>query len=155
MIEREVGDDVQREEPVSPKATLSGLGVREGTMITLPNSGGQWNYFFDDPLLRVQAVATSEEGAVKRRDDAVEAIVSTLREIQVADGVPARNRVTTRLVPRLARVTYEGGHPDRAAAVAGLIGLAVTCAAAVRVDQFMRRRAHPPRVERYEPATSA
>jgi hypothetical protein len=155
MVERRVGDDVDREEPVSPKASLSGLGVREGTMVTLPNSGGQWNYFFDDPLLRVQVVALSEADANRRRDQAVQEIVRTLRALQVADGVPVRQRVTTRLVPRLARVTYEGGSPDRAAVVTVLIGIAVTCAATIRVDAFMRRRAHPPRVERYEPATSA
>ena len=154
MIERRVGDDVDREEPVSPKASLSGLGVREGTMVTLPNSGGQWNYFFDSPLLRVQVVASSEADANRRRDRAVREIIRTLRHLQVADGVPVRQRVTTRLVPTRARVTYEGGSPDRAAAVTVLIGLAVTCAAAIRVDRFRRRRAHPPRSERDELATS-
>jgi hypothetical protein len=155
LVEREVGDEVQRTEPVSPDATLAGLGVDRGTLVTLPNYGGQWNYFFEVPVLRVQAVAPTAAEATQRRNAAVAEIAATLRSIQADDGVPADNRATTRLVPRMPPVTDQRGSVPRAALAAGLLGLALTVAAVVGVDQLRHRRGRPRRVGRFEPATSA
>ncbi|MBD8870479.1 hypothetical protein [Nocardioides donggukensis] len=155
LVEREVGSGVQRETPVSPDVGLAGLGVTEGTMVFVPNSGGQWNYFFDDPVVRVQAVAPSDGRAAELRDAAVTRVRSTLEDLQVADGVPAASRVGTRLVPARPPVLLEQGSALRAMAVTALLGAALTCLAAVLFDRFMRHRAHLPASPPSAPATSA
>lgn len=140
LVEREVGVDSGREEPVSPDVTLADMGVREGVAVVLPNAGGQWNYFFAQPKLRVQAVAGSPEEAERLRDDTVGRIRATLHRIQVDDGAAPANHVVTRQVPGRAPVTYAAGSPSRAGAVTLLVGGFLTCVAAVHVDRLLTRR---------------
>jgi hypothetical protein len=155
MVQRQVGDDTGRTEPVSPDATLTGLGVTDGTLVTLPNSGGQWNYFFDVPLLHVEAAAPTAEEAAHRRDAAVARIVTELRRVQAADGVLPLSQVTTRLVPRRAPVARERGSEARAALAAGLLGVALTCIGTVQADRLRHRRPRLVRRGRFASATNA
>ena len=110
MVEREVGDDVHRTEPVSPDAPLAGLGVKSGTLITLPDWGGKAEPLLEVPALRVQTVATTAEEAT--------ATVATPRSgrsrrscsrSRRSDGVAPRSRVTIRLFRKLAPVVHERG----------------------------------------------
>jgi hypothetical protein len=145
LVEREVNADANVEEPVSPDVTLLGMGVRHGTQVTLPNSGGQWNYYFTRPVLLVQAVAGTSEEAQRLYDGLVAKVVDTLGEDQVADGIAEDSRVTTRLVPRTSVVEYADGYPSRAAAVVALLGLAATVVVSVLLDHVLIRRPRRPR----------
>lgn len=155
LIERELGDDeVDRREPVSPDTGLVDIGVVDGTLISLPNSGGQWGNMFNQPVLRVQAVAPTAEEAADRRNQAVASVRDVLERLQDQDGVAPRFRVASRLVPASPPVRYAAGHPTRATAVTGLIGLGLTCGAAVAMDRLMRHRSHRRARARVEPATT-
>ena len=155
MVQREVGDDVHRTEPVSPDAPLAGLGVKSGTLITLPDSGGQWNHFFEVPALRVQTVAPTAEEATRRRDAAIRSIAAKLLEVQASDGVAPRSRVTIRVVPKLAPVVHERGSVLRAGFAGVVLGLLLTAVATVQVDRLRHRRARSVGLARFDPATSA
>jgi hypothetical protein len=155
MVQREVGDDVHRTEPVSPDAPLAGLGVKSGTLITLPDSGGQWNHFFEVPALRVQTVAATAEEATRRRDDAIRSIEAKLLQIQAGDGVALPSRVTVRVVPKLAPVVHERGSVIRAGVAGVVLGLLLTVVATVQVDRLRHRRAHSAVLARFDPATTA
>jgi hypothetical protein len=140
LVEREVNALNDQEEPVSPDVTLPGMGVRHGTQVALPNSGGQWNYYFTRPVLLVQAVAATPEETRRMYDETVADVVESLERIQVADGISPDSRVTTRTVPHVPVVSFMGGFPTRAAAVALVLGLAVTTVLAVLVDHLVLTR---------------
>lgn len=137
LVEAELNRDGERLQPASPDVPLSGMGVRTGTMVVLPNEDGQFDFTFREPLLRVKAVGASAEQAEDLRDQRVREIRDVLERLQVNDGVPARDRMGTRLVPAVPPVAAVGGATDRAAAVTGMLGLLLTGAACVLGDRFL------------------
>lgn len=156
VVEREIGDGTDREEPTSSEVTLAGLGVVEGISVTLPNSGGQWSHFFNHPLLRVQAVSRSADRAAEHREGAVARITAVLERIQVDSGALPGSLATVRLVPAQPQVAYEDGRKLRAMATTGLLGMALSLTAVVLVDRFMSHGSRLPwRRRRDVPATSA
>jgi len=137
LIEREMNLEGERLEPASPDVPLSGMGVRTGTMVVLPNEDGQFDFTFREPVLRVKAVGASAEQAEELREGRVREINEILARLQASDGVPPRERMDTRQVPAIPPVKLVGGSTDRAAAVTGLLGLLLTGMACVLVDRLL------------------
>lgn len=145
LVERTVNADVEYEEPVSPDVTIVGLGFRSGTLVTLPNAGGQWNYSFTRPVLKVQSAGSSPEEVERLFAAALTEIHDTLDRLQDEDNIPPDSRVTTRLVPEQPAVAYLTGYPTRAAAMAVILGGALSVLACVLVDRLLARvRRRPP-----------
>lgn len=142
LVEREVRAD-DRLEPAAADVPLAGLGVTDGSMIVLPNEDGQFDFTFRQPVLRVKAVGTTAEEAGAWRDERVAEIRGVLDRLQSEDGIEARERIRTRLVPAVPPVGTVSNSPDRAAAVSGILGLGLTGLAAVILDRLMLR--HRPR----------
>lgn len=140
LVERLVDARLPQRATTTQIVDLAGTGVRKGVSISQMNSGGQWDYNFTTPLLVVQAVGPDSGTVARARDRAVRRIDDTLRRIQVEQGVPPRLQITTRLVPASVPVVYRQGHPDRAAATTGLIGLLLTGLLVVGLDQVLGRR---------------
>lgn len=161
LVERHVNAGVDVETPVSPDVTIVGLGVRHGTLVTLPNAGGQWNYNFTRPMLKVQAAGPTSAEVERLYSAVIEEIYTTLDRLQAEDGVPESRRVTLRLVPEQPTVSYQSGFPTRAAFVAEVLGLALSLLACVLVDRLIlsrraRRRARSSSSEQQAaPATVA
>ena len=145
LVEREIERDPHEQQPASDDVPLAGMGVREGTMVMLPNSDGQFGYYFPDPVLRVQAVGESAGSAASSRAATVRTIRAALVRVQDKQHIAPERRVRTRLVPRVPPVIYEPGSPRRAGAVTGLLGLALTLVACVHGDRLLthRRRSRP------------
>ncbi|WP_110182141.1 hypothetical protein [Nocardioides solisilvae] len=140
LVERLVNEGRPREPGTAQVVPLEGTGVRRGVQVTLPNAGGQWDHSFVAPVLDVQAVGTSRAEVVALRDDVLDRVVRTLRQTQADDGVPPRRRATARVVPEDGPVVPAGGHPTRAAAAAGVVGLLLTALAGLLVDGVLVRR---------------
>jgi hypothetical protein len=100
------------EPPSATTVLLHDRGIREGTSVVVPNSGGQWAANFEDPILDVQAVGASPEDVSALRDDRVAAIKAELARLQ-AD-VPTKLRITTATTPVDPMVEAKQGSPHRA-----------------------------------------
>jgi hypothetical protein len=139
LVERETKRSGDRLEPASADVPLSGLGVTEGTLVVLPNRDGQFDYSFNQPVLRVKAVGPTAARAAGLRDERVADIVDALTRLQRAQGVPPEERIGTRLIPPVPPVGEVSGGRSRATAVLGLLGLVLTAVAAVAVDRLLVR----------------
>jgi hypothetical protein len=127
---------------------LHDRGIREGTSVVQPNSGGQWAANFEDPILDVQAVGATPEEVDQLRDDRVAAINAELERLQ-AD-VPLRYRITTTTTPADPMVQAKQGSRHRAAlalaivlGVLGLWGLVLIDRAAASFSRRRRRSTAP------------
>jgi hypothetical protein len=116
---------------------MVGMGFHHGSLVLLPNSGGQWNYNFSRPVLSVQAVGESPEEVRTRREAVLEEIATALRRIQAAEGTSPKHMISTRPVPASAPVVYADGHRTWALGVIALLGLGMSAIAAVLSDRFL------------------
>lgn len=140
LVERLYNADRQVPPATTQDVSLTGLGVRSGVLVRLPNEGGQWQNSFNTPTLSVQVVDASPVKVRDRREKVVAEILATLDDLQA--NVPPESQVRTRTVPERAPVYRTDGHPSRAAAALIVIGAALTTAAAVGADLITRRRRH-------------
>lgn len=119
------GADVSAD-AVSENVTLTGEGRRQGYTVRQPNSGGQWQYRFDAPVLDVQAVGSTRFDAGQQLDAALGRVESVLAEIQDGEDVPAASRVRTVLSPEVAQVAEVAGSTTRAALATTGLGVLFT-----------------------------
>jgi hypothetical protein len=137
LVEREVNHGTREGAATAAEVTLVGMGVHHGSLVLLPNTGGQWNYNFSMPLLSVQAVGSSPEEVRTRRDRLVGDINKTLHSLQAADGTEPDRMITTRSVPASAPVAYENGHRAWAVCVIAMLGLGVSAMLASVTDRWL------------------
>lgn len=139
-VERTVNAGSDAPEPVSPEVSIADTGVRSGYRVSLPNAGGQFVVDFDRPALQVQAVGEEPGEAARLFRQAEDLVLTTLDQIQAADGINQDGRVTARLVPDKPDPVYLGGSPARALVVAGVLGAALSVAVTLIVDHLLTRR---------------
>ena len=113
---------------VSDGVTLPGEGVRNGYAVQQPNSGGQWQWRFDDPVLDIQAVGPTPEAANRQMQAALDEVNATLLRTQDAQGVAPENRVRAELNPTVPQQYIEVGSKVRAVGTILLLGLLITLA---------------------------
>jgi len=137
------GADVSAE-AVSEDVTLTGEGRRQGYTVRQPNSGGQWQYRFDEPILDVQAVGSTPADAEGQLDAALRRVDSALADIQDGEDVPAASRVRTVLNPEVAQVTEVGGSVARAMLATTVLGLLLTVSVLGYLGPRRRERSAAP-----------
>jgi hypothetical protein len=93
----------------STNATLYGIGVRDGSRVTLPDRGGQWGSSFDRPYLRVEVVSGSPAETQARFDRIVSQIQAIASGRQQAAAVPRDATVALELSPTVPVVQYVAG----------------------------------------------
>jgi len=134
-IEQEINEGTQPDR-LSPDASLFGAGVSEGYQVAIPNTGGQWQYSFPDPVLSVRVVGQSPEQVGERIHALLDRIdVLTANRQNTLD---PQDVISTARVPAEVTVSHVGGSrrtQARAVLVLGLVGLGVAAAAAVLVDR--------------------
>lgn len=135
--------DVQGRSPVpptaSPNAHLTGLGVRSGFLLRVPDMGGQWEHSFTRPVISVEAIGSDPTAVANQAADLIDRIRADLAARQQADRVPVRDRMTATLAPTATQVFDMSGQPARGAAVTLLLGLWATLIAAATADFLLPR----------------
>jgi len=126
VVAESVDDSDVGAEAVSESVTLTGEGRRLGYTVRQPNSGGQWQYRFDEPVLDVQAVGSTGQAARQELDAALRRVDSALADLQDQQGVPLAGRVRTILNPAEPQVTKVGGSETRAVVATVVAGVLVT-----------------------------
>lgn len=134
-VERAVNQGRTVPASVSMSVTLVDLGIRSGTEIRLPDTGGQWAHNFARPVLDVQAVGPTEQqvrGAMAAQIAAIRTELDRLQDAAQVDGV---NRITVEPSPSTVDVVYRTGHQTVGAGMALLLGLMLSLFVAAAVDR--------------------
>jgi len=140
LVEREVNRVVPEHATTSTGVSLIGRGVDDGYLVRLPDRGGQWTYYFDDPVLDVQTTGPDPSAVLERAQTMVAQIDRTLQEMQDRDGVALRYRITTELAPASPAVYYSAGQPKRAIGMALVLGALVTVVSTATLDRVLLAR---------------
>ena len=154
VVQRDVTGTTDQTQVVSSAVYLIDTGVRKGSWIRLPNSGGQWITSYDRPVLDVQVVDSSPQAVLARMQVLLRQIDGDLQRRQGDAGVAEDNRVTTSVSPPPdVEVHYSEGPVKRALLVTLLAGGGLTLAAADWWDRRFSgaRGRHLPRTARFIP----
>lgn len=135
-----VNGDNAAAQPVSEAASLTGEGVRHGYMLRLPNTGGQWAFNFDQPVIDVEVAGGSPEEVRAILGTVLDRIYRTLADLQDQQQVRESSKIRTKLSPAEAPIQYLKGSRLRAVAVTVTLGLAVTLTLVVLIDVRRVRR---------------
>ena len=137
-VARELGLDPRSPQPVSPLVTIVDQGIRRGSIVRLPNTGGQWAYNYEDPVLDVQVAGATPAEVTATSREIVHRIRQRMLTDQVAAGVPSALRIETTLSPPAAPILYARGSSGRAAGAVLVIGLMCTVIGIVLADRSPR-----------------
>lgn len=141
-------DDSEAMASASFGGSLMGAGVRRGSTVILPNSGGQWSVSYDRPVLSVEAVDSSAQRAQDRAATLVRQIDETARELQDRLGVRQEARVTTTASSAGVDVVDGGttsGTRLRGLVAVGGLGAFLSALAAAMLDRTVAARRLRPR----------
>ncbi|MDQ4490353.1 hypothetical protein RBS60_09085 [Sinomonas sp. ASV486] len=119
--------------------SLVGAGVRKGFAVLLPNAGGQWSKWYNQPVLSVEAVDATPQDAESQVRQLTGQIVEASADLQTRLQIPPASRVTTSL--SAVEVVDGGVRPStRARGASGLMGLGafLSVLGAVSVDRCAR-----------------
>lgn len=128
VVARAIGGSGGQSQPVSDGVTLPGEGIRSGYSIRQPNTGGQWKFSFDQPVLDVQAVDSTPAKAEAQVQLALGEIKRTLVSLENGQGTSMQNRARISLNPATPQVFEESGSRTRAATASAFTGIIVTMA---------------------------
>lgn len=156
VVARAVEGTGDRADTVSDDVTISSIGMKHGYVVRLPNSGGQWKYSFERPVLDIQSVGTSRAEAERNMTTGIARVHEALKELQDQSNVRPENRIRTRLSPSEPSFYYNAGNPKRAMGATLLLGLtgtvfAVLLAAKLRALRIRGRKR--PSAEPLDPLT--
>jgi hypothetical protein len=113
----------------SDSISLVGTGLTHGYTVTLPNSGGQWVYQFDRPVLDVQVVGRNPAEVQALLDTAMARIRSTLQAQEMQTGTTKDQMIRVFQNPQRPVIGEGLGDRRRATAVALMLGIMLTLTA--------------------------
>ena len=124
---------------LSGGTTLYGQGVRSGSAVTLPNSGGQWQTNFNQAALSIEVVGPTPERVQAVADDLSARVRSLAVKEQVDRGVAPLNQVGTLESPAVPVINYIEGRYSRAKIGIIAVGSGIALLAAVMTDRIVIR----------------
>lgn len=131
--------------------TLASLGISQGWSVRQPNSGGQWETSFQDPILDVRSTGPTLAVAQAQMADALARVDQALAAVQDAQNIPADLRIRTVVNPAGPLYAVQNGSRTRAIGAVGLLGLLGWGAALLLADRVRPGvRARGRRAERRE-----
>jgi len=135
-------DDSQRPRAASQKVTITGMGIRNGWSVTLPNSGGQWANNYTNPYLDVQVAGPSPTEVATTMRSLLTRIDTALATLQRAQQVAPVNLIRTQLSSLDSPpMYYQRGSRVRTILAVLALGFGVTAAGTVIAGRFVARRA--------------
>ena len=140
VVAQLVGGQGGTSRSVSDQVTLVGEGLRQGYSVRQPNSGGQWEYRFESPVLDVQSAGPTLGDARAEMSAALTRIEAVLDKLQSDASVDAALRIRTQLSPNQPVYTYAHGSRIRAYAGALMSGALATFGGVLVAERLADRR---------------
>jgi hypothetical protein len=142
VIQREIDRGQADARTSSAKVTLVDQGIYHGSRVEVPNDGGQWEHWYNRPVLNLQ-VSGKDPIEVQRRSVAVQQqIVELLNDRQIKAGVPPQNFIRVHPVPASPSVYLISGRPTRAIVASSVLGLSITIALCVTTSKLHNLARH-------------
>jgi len=129
-------------------APFYGAGVRQGVMVSLPNTGGQWQASYSQADIEIQIVGKTHAWVAERQQELTDTVQARARELQEGLGAASDTRITTSIAPLTTQIDYiTPTRSSRFAAYAAMATAAMLVAGwlAVTVD---RAAGHVPGIRR-------
>ncbi|MDN3482566.1 hypothetical protein QMA10_11605 [Arthrobacter sp. APC 3897] len=142
IVERRVLAGAETAKLASPTASLFGTGIRQGTSISMLDTGGQWLSSFSRPVLSVQVAAPSPEEVKAEMDRVLQQVQAVSGTLQTDAGAQPASLITVERAPEDLIISSFGKTRTgeaKALAVLGLTGFGLSCAAAAGTDALARR----------------
>lgn len=124
----------------SPGVTLVGMGVRDGWSLRLPDTGGQWATNFATQRLVLEVVGPTPEAVSARQQEVTDEVASAVRALQAAQGVAPEGQISAIATPESTAILHVTGNRSRALGMTVVLGVGVTLAGVVVLEQL--RHAH-------------
>lgn len=119
----------------SMEATLVGIShVSEGYWIRAEDRGGQWTYYFRQPIILVDVVAPTPERVREIQLETIDLIQDELNALQDELRVVRSERVVLEVAPELSIIYHVRGNKTRALGMTLFLGSVVTTSAAWLLD---------------------
>lgn len=139
LVQRIVTGEIKQSESAGT-VTLPGRGVRRGSSVVLPNSGGQWGVNFQGSVLEVEAVGPTADDVAAQLDEKIDEIKVTLRETQLQAGVAPENMMSASELPGRPTIVYRDIRSTRAVGTVLLLGLSITVTLTCLLDRWAMGR---------------
>lgn len=127
----------------SNDAPLYGVGIRQGVLVSMPNSGGQWSSVYSRADIEIQVVGRTREWVEMTRRAAVQKVFSVARERQGSAYTDPQRYITPIVMPLTSGVQHVTvGRPAQLLAFSALAGAALLAggSGAVVLDRELARR---------------
>jgi hypothetical protein len=143
MVEHKVNAEHRSAAPRTTSAPLYGTGAKNTHAVYIPSSGGQWQLSFSRPVITVEVVSDSSEGASRSLALLVARITELASLTQDAEGIPGASQITTELSPAVPSVTYIDVRNSRATVTLALLTLGMASGVPILAErvQTVRRAA--------------
>lgn len=124
----------------SMETTIVGRGIYDGVMVRAYDTGGQWAYHFNRPVLDVQVAGPSEEVVRERLEATLAELGEIAEQLQGSLGASESSRVTIEPLSPAPTVHLDDGDRVRALAMTVALGVGATTAAQALLDRARDRR---------------
>ena len=139
VVAKKINGTALTTKTASWQVTLVGRGIYDGTMIKLPDNGGQWSNSFDTQALDVQVAAPTPQEVRARQAVIFKRITDELKTIQDAARVPTVDRINIE-VPATPIILQMTGERRRAQVMITALGGALTLLIIGMIERRSRHR---------------
>lgn len=140
LVARDVEGFDSPPQTVDSYLTLPSQGVASGFQVRQHNRGGQWVSFYEDPSVDVQSTGPTHAAAKSAMQAGVDAVLSSLDDLQNSQSVPSDWRIRTQLTPQNPVYTMQSGSRVRAVGAAAALGVMGALGALGIAEAVSRRR---------------
>jgi hypothetical protein len=138
-------------------APLYGAGVRQGTLISVPNNGNQWIPMYNEADIEIQVVGRSYAWTYATQQSLVRKVLATAHQFQAKSTIKPDEQISVAVVPVTTQIGYVGAsRSSTIAAGAGVLlaAIIVSLWAAVSLDRIGQIRARRRRSRILSPTRS-
>ncbi|WP_191682177.1 hypothetical protein [Janibacter melonis] len=136
LLERRMNAEVDAVPTNSPDVTIIDRGITHGTVVFLPDRGGQWAHNFTEPIVVLEAAGPDEASVHEQMDSLISRLRGELTTLQ-------RDLLTSRS-PRVGfsdptldyQVQAAAGRPEVGAVGVALVGTVLAVLACVCVERI-------------------
>ncbi|MCB5991427.1 hypothetical protein [Janibacter melonis] len=138
LLERRMNAEVDAVPTNSPDITIIDRGITHGTVVFLPDRGGQWAHNFTEPIVVLEAAGPDETSVHEQMDGLIRRLRGELTTLQRDLLVPSSPRVGFSDSTLDYTVQAAAGRPKVAALGVLFVGGTLTLLACVCVERLRR-----------------